>query len=53
MAYDLVRVMYENAGDIGHDVGSQVQLDTALDGLGSMELHPGARRYYEEQGVLD
>jgi TRAP transporter TAXI family solute receptor len=53
MAYDLVRVMYENAGDIGHDVGSQVQLDTALDGLGSMELHPGAQRYYEEQGVLD
>ncbi|MFI6574922.1 TAXI family TRAP transporter solute-binding subunit [Nocardiopsis sp. NPDC050513] len=53
LAYDLVRVMYEDAGDIGHDVGGQVLLDTALDGLGSMELHPGAQRYYEEQGLLD
>ncbi|OLT27490.1 immunogenic protein [Nocardiopsis sp. CNR-923] len=53
LAYDLVRVMYEDAGDIGHDVGGQVLLETALDGLGSMELHPGAQRFYEEQGLLD
>lgn len=52
LAYDLVRVMYEQAGDIGHDVGSQVQLDTAVDGLGPIALHPGAERYYQEQGVL-
>ncbi|MFV2194638.1 TAXI family TRAP transporter solute-binding subunit [Nocardiopsis sp. LOL_012] len=51
-AYELVRVMYENAGDIGHDVGSQVLLETAIDGLGDVELHPGAQRYYEEQGIL-
>ncbi|MEV2275165.1 TAXI family TRAP transporter solute-binding subunit [Nocardiopsis sp. NPDC049922] len=53
LAYDLVRVMYEEAGDIGHDVGGQVLLATAIDGLGSMALHPGAQRYYEEQGLLD
>ncbi|WP_116244177.1 TAXI family TRAP transporter solute-binding subunit [Nocardiopsis sp. FIRDI 009] len=53
LAYDLVRVMYEEADSIGHDVGSQVLLDTAIDGLGSMELHPGAERYYQEQGILD
>ncbi|KOX24126.1 TAXI family TRAP transporter solute-binding subunit [Nocardiopsis sp. NRRL B-16309] len=53
LVYDLVSVMYQNSGDIAHDVGSQVQLDTAVDGLGSMELHPGAERFYEEEGVLD
>nr|AGO97140.1 TRAP transporter [Streptomyces sp. CNT-179] len=53
LAYDLVRVMYEEAGEIGHDVGGQVQLDTAIDGLGDIELHPGAERFYQEQGLLD
>lgn len=50
-AYDLVRVLYENTDEIGHDVGRQISIDTALDGLGPVDLHPGAVRYYEEQGV--
>ena len=53
LAYELTRVMYENAGDIGHEVGSQIQLESALDGLGDIELHPGAERFYQEQGLLD
>ncbi len=53
MAYNLTSQMYEGAGDIEHDVGSQIQLDTALDSPGAVELHPGAERYYEEEGVLD
>ncbi|WP_236542850.1 TAXI family TRAP transporter solute-binding subunit [Spiractinospora alimapuensis] len=52
LAYDLVQVMYENQGDIGHAVGEQVQLDTSIDGLAEIPLHPGAERYYEEQGLL-
>lgn len=52
IAYELVRVMYEQSGDIGHAVGEQVQLDTALDGRAEVPLHPGAERYYEEQGLL-
>ncbi|MUL40158.1 TAXI family TRAP transporter solute-binding subunit [Streptomonospora sp. PA3] len=51
-AYNLVKEMYERAGKIGHDVGSQIKLETALEGQGPIELHPGARRYYEEEGVL-
>lgn len=49
--YDIVRVLYENTGEIGHDVANQISIDTALDGLGPVELHPGAARYYEEQGM--
>ncbi|WP_083934350.1 TAXI family TRAP transporter solute-binding subunit [Nocardiopsis baichengensis] len=53
LAYNLTKEMYDRAGDIGHDVGSQVQLDTALEGQGAVDLHPGAERFYQEEGVLD
>src|SRR5699024_1492066 len=53
IAYELTKVMYEEAGAICHDVGDQVLPETALDGLGNIELHPGAERYYEEQDLLD
>ncbi|MBV2363098.1 TAXI family TRAP transporter solute-binding subunit [Streptomonospora nanhaiensis] len=51
-AYNLVKELYEGAGDIGHDVGNQIQLDTAVESQGPVQLHPGAERYYEEEGVL-
>ncbi|MBE3001427.1 TAXI family TRAP transporter solute-binding subunit [Nocardiopsis sp. HNM0947] len=51
-AYELTRVMYEHADELGHAVGDQVQLDTALDAQGPMELHPGAQQFYEDEGVL-
>lgn len=35
----------------GHPRGRDISLNTALKGLG-VPLHPGARRYYEEIGVL-
>jgi TRAP transporter TAXI family solute receptor len=51
--YDLVRVLYEgmDPDTVGHAVASEIQLDTAIDGLGGVPLHPGAQRYYEEQGI--
>lgn len=52
LAYNLTKEMYERAGEIGHDVGEQVQLDTALEGQGAVDLHPGAERFYEEEGAL-
>lgn len=53
-AYELVRVLYENNAEIAaaHQVGEQIQLDTALDGRADIALHPGAERYYEEQDAL-
>lgn len=53
MAYEMVKTLYEGAGDMEHGVAEQIQLDTATDGLGDIPLHPGAERYYEEEGVLD
>ena len=53
VVYDLVRVLYEEAEQIAaaHAVGEQISLDTAVDSLGGIPLHPGAARFFEEQGV--
>ena len=55
LGYELVRVMYESSDRIADTiaVGEQIQIDTALDGLGPIPLHAGAERYFEEQGALD
>ncbi|MCH7231950.1 TAXI family TRAP transporter solute-binding subunit [Glycomyces sp. L485] len=50
--YELVSTMYGNAGTIDHSVAASIQLETALEGRVDVELHPGAERYFEEQGLL-
>jgi len=54
LVYDIVRVLYEENESIAaaHVVGRQIQIDTALDGLSGIPIHPGAERYYEEVGAL-
>lgn len=37
--------------DGGHAKGKAITMDTALDGIG-IPLHPGAERFYREQGLL-
>ncbi len=37
--------------DTGHAKGREITLESALDGLG-IPLHPGAERFYREQGLL-
>ena len=36
--------------DAGHQKGKEITAETALDGIG-IPLHPGAARFYEEQGM--
>jgi len=36
----------------GHPKGSDVRLETALTGM-NIPLHPGAKRFYKEQGILN
>ncbi|MCW4353824.1 TAXI family TRAP transporter solute-binding subunit [Hoyosella sp. YIM 151337] len=50
-AYELVRVMYEHGDRVQHSAAEDMVLENAVDGLGPIEMHPGAVRYYEEQGV--
>lgn len=50
LAYRLVEVMYEGLGEATYD--DHVRVENALAGIDPDTLHPGARRYYEEQGLL-
>lgn len=49
--YDITKAIYENTDDIAHDKADAISKDAALDGLGDLELHPGAEKYYEEEGI--
>jgi TRAP transporter TAXI family solute receptor len=50
--YELVKTMYENTDEISHAVAESIQIETALDGLIDIDIHPGAERYYREVGAI-
>ncbi|WP_202076791.1 TAXI family TRAP transporter solute-binding subunit [Caldalkalibacillus salinus] len=52
LVYELTQAMYENTETIAetHNVGNQISLENALNGV-TTPLHPGAERYFEEQGI--
>ncbi|MBO1002837.1 TAXI family TRAP transporter solute-binding subunit [Pseudogracilibacillus auburnensis] len=50
VVYDITKAIYENSGDIAHDKGQYVTLESALEGIG-FDLHPGAKKYFEEAGL--
>lgn len=50
--YDLTKTLFEQLEAIGdnHAKGKEISLEKALDGL-TIPIHPGAKKYYDEQGV--
>ncbi|MEM7566717.1 MAG: TAXI family TRAP transporter solute-binding subunit, partial [Pseudomonadota bacterium] len=52
VAYAFVAAVFDNLEAVHaiHPAAQKIRLETALDGL-SVPLHPGAARYYEEQGI--
>ncbi|MGN1385840.1 MAG: TAXI family TRAP transporter solute-binding subunit [Bacillus sp. (in: firmicutes)] len=50
--YEMTKALFENQGQIesAHAKGALISLETALNGVG-IEVHPGAQKYYDEQGV--
>jgi uncharacterized protein len=53
LAYAMVKALYENTDILAqvHVMGRQISLETALESI-SVPLHPGAERYFREQGLL-
>lgn len=52
IAYEITKVLYERAGDISLAQSDLINVEDALLGSDELELHPGAERYFEEQGLL-
>lgn len=51
LGYQLAKAMIEHADEITHAQGRQITLENALNGAEGLPIHPGAKRYYEEQGL--
>lgn len=51
-AYEITRVLYEHTDELTLAQGGLIDVDEALVGQGDIPLHPGAERYFEEQGLL-
>lgn len=51
LGYELARIMVEHADQVTHAQGEQMTLENALNGAEGLPIHPGAARYYEEQGL--
>ncbi len=52
LVYEITKAIYENTGEIAHAKGEFITIETAVDGIG-IDFHPGAEKYFKEQGLLD
>ncbi|MDO5662540.1 MAG: TAXI family TRAP transporter solute-binding subunit [Brachybacterium sp.] len=51
-AYEITKATFEHADQITLPQSDLIEHDYALFGQGDVPFHPGAERYYEEQGLL-
>src|SRR5699024_10364335 len=51
LGYELAKSMIEHADENTHTQAEQMTLENALKGAEGLPIHPGAKRYYEEQGL--
>lgn len=54
LAYEMTRLLFENVDTLtsSHQAAAQISLENALEGM-PVPLHPGAERFYREQGLID
>ncbi len=50
VVYAFVKGLFDNKNDIQHVKAAELDLNTAISGI-SIPFHPGAEKYYKEQGV--
>lgn len=52
--YEMVKVFWENLDDLEttHSIVKQMDVEEAVTELAGIPLHEGAKKYYEEMGLL-
>ncbi|OZM56082.1 hypothetical protein CIB95_13310 [Lottiidibacillus patelloidae] len=53
VGYEITKALYENASYITHPQGKFITKNNALKGSKGIKLHPGAKKYFEEEGLLE
>lgn len=53
LAYDIVRTLIDNAGEVeaGHARGADIRIENAVQSI-SVPFHPGAQRFFESRGAI-
>ena len=56
LIYNITKALWNEKSrkllDVGHAKGTTITADTALNGIG-VPLHPGAERFYKEEGLME
>lgn len=53
LVYQMAKSIYEQGEELlTHAKKTEITLETALDGVGNLPIHPGAERYYKEVGIM-
>ncbi|MDO5436015.1 MAG: TAXI family TRAP transporter solute-binding subunit [Clostridia bacterium] len=50
--YAITKAIYENTSELTHASAAFIKIETALDGIDTEMLHPGALKYYQEKGLI-
>jgi uncharacterized protein len=53
VGYEITKTLLENSDQISHPQAEHMTKENALTGRLDLPLHPGAERYYEEEGMLE
>ncbi|MFC7062696.1 TAXI family TRAP transporter solute-binding subunit [Halobacillus seohaensis] len=52
LVYEMTKAIFENTDQISHAKGELISAESALDGVG-VDLHPGAQKYFDENGISE
>ncbi|MDG5789196.1 TAXI family TRAP transporter solute-binding subunit [Evansella sp. AB-P1] len=51
LGYAITKALFENRDQISHDQGAHLTKENALLGSEGLPMHPGAERYFQEEGL--
>lgn len=53
LGYEIVKGLYENIDSISHPQAEHMTMENVLNGSENLPLHPGAEKYFKEEGLIE